>query len=85
MHIFTTKAFSQLPDADEMRSTGPGQVALFLENKSGTVQLEAALDEVESAMEDLAMEVDSDVVPDEVMASLIEYLNTARQLDATGS
>jgi hypothetical protein len=81
MQIFTTKAFSELPDADEMRSNGPGQDALFLENKSGTVQLEATLDEVESALEQLEMEIDSDVISDEVMVSLIELLNTARQLD----
>jgi hypothetical protein len=81
MRTFTTKAFSELPDADEMRSNGPGVDAIILQNDSGTIELEATLDEVETALEELELEIDADVIPDEVMTSLIEYLNSARVLD----
>jgi hypothetical protein len=81
MQTFTTKAYSELPDADEMRSNGPGGEAMILQNESGTVELEATLDEVESAADELEILIDSDVIPDSVMASLIELLNSARVLD----
>jgi hypothetical protein len=81
MQIFTTKAFTELPNADEMRSYGPGCEAMILENESGTIQLEATLDEVESAIVDLDLEIDADVILDDVLASLVEYLNTNYELE----
>ncbi len=80
MQTYTTKAFSELPDADEMRSNGPGADAMILQNESGTIELEATLNEVETAADELALAIDSDVIPDEVMSSLIEHLNSARVL-----
>jgi hypothetical protein len=47
MQTFTTKAFSDLPDADEMRSNGPGVEVMILQNESETIELEALNDEVE--------------------------------------
>jgi hypothetical protein len=81
MQTYTTKAFSELPDANEMRSNGPCADAMILQNESGTIQLEATLDEVETAADELALEIDSDVIPDEVMSSLIEHLNSSKVLD----
>ena len=81
MQTFTTKAFSDLPDADEMRSNGPGVEVMILQNESETIELEALNDEVESALEELELSIDSDTIPDEVMTSLIEHLNSARVLD----
>jgi hypothetical protein len=81
MQTFTTKAFSDLPDADEMRSNGPGSEVMILQNESETIELEALAREVESALEELELEIDSDLIPDEVMTSLIEHLNSARVLD----
>jgi hypothetical protein len=81
MQIFTTKAFSELPDADEMRSNGPGVEVMVLQNESETIELEALADEVESALEELKVSIDSDTIPDEMMTSLIEHLNSARVLD----
>lgn len=81
MQIFTTKSFIRLPDADEMRSNGPGREAMIIENESGTIQLEATLDEMETAIADLDLEIDAEVIPDEVMESLIEYLNTNCELE----
>jgi hypothetical protein len=80
MQTYTTKAFLELPDADEMRSNGQGVDAMILQNESGTIELEATLDEVETAADELALEIDSDVITDEVMSSLIEHLNSARVL-----
>ena len=81
MQTFTTKAFSELPDADEMRSTGPSDDVMILQNESNSVELEATLDEIESAAEELEIEIDSDVIPDEVMNALIEHFNSTRVLD----
>jgi hypothetical protein len=81
MQTFTTKAFSDLPDADEMRSNGPGVEVMILQNESETIELEALNDEVESALEELELTIDSDTIPDEVMTSLIEHLNSTKVLD----
>jgi hypothetical protein len=81
MQIFTTKAFTELPDADEMRNNGPGCEAMILENESGTIHLEATLEEVEQAIVDLDLQIDADVIADEVMASLVEHLNTNCELE----
>jgi hypothetical protein len=81
MQTYTTKAFSELPDADEMRSNGPGADAMILQNESGTIELEATLEEIEAATEELEIEIDADVIPDEVMSPLIEHLNSSKVLD----
>ena len=81
MQTFTTKAFSELPDADEMRSNGPGDDVMILQSESGKIQLEATLDEIESASEELEIEIDADVIPDEVMTVLIEHLNLSQAID----
>jgi hypothetical protein len=36
---------------------------------------------MESALEELELTIDSDTIPDEVMTSLIEHLNSTRVLD----
>lgn len=81
MQTYTTKAFSELPDADEMRSNGPGVDAMVLQNESRTIELEVTLEEIEAATEELEIEIDADVIPDEVMCSLIEHLNSSKVLD----
>jgi hypothetical protein len=53
---------------------------MILQNESQTIELEATLDEVETALAELELKIDSDVIPDEVMTALIEHLNTARVL-----
>ncbi len=52
-----------------------------MQNASGTIELEALNEEVKSALEELELEIDSDVIPDEVMTALIEHLNSTRVLD----
>jgi hypothetical protein len=81
MQKFTTKAFSLLPNADEMRSNGPGFDSVVLQNASGTVELEAIVDELDAFTLECGGSIDSDVVDDQVMCGLIEYLNQNRLLD----
>jgi len=80
MQTFTTKGASDLLYADDFRSNGCPDVWCLL-NESGTIELEATTDEVNAAKEDLDFDIDSDVIPDEVMTALIEHLNSQRALD----
>ena len=80
MQTFTTKGATDLLYADDYRSNGCPDV-WFLLNESRTIELEATTEEVQSALEELELEVDVDVIPDEVMSSLIEHLNSTRALD----
>jgi len=66
--------------ADDFRSNGCPDVWVLL-NESGSIELEALTEEIESAAEALEILIDSDVIPDEVMTSLIEHLNSAKVLD----
>ena len=80
MQTFTTKGATDLLYADDYRSNGCPDVWCLM-NESGTIELEATTEEVQSVLEELELEVDADVVPDEVMTALIEHLNSARVLD----
>jgi hypothetical protein len=80
MQTFTTKGATDLLYADDYRSNGCPDVWCLL-NESGTIELEATTEEVNSALGGLELEIDGDVIPDEVMTSLIESLNSSRVLD----
>jgi len=80
MQTFSTKGATDLLYAEDFRSNGCPDV-WCLENESGTIELEALTEEVESAAEALEILIDSDVIPDEVMALIIEHLNSTRVLD----
>ena len=80
MQTFTTKGATDLLYADDFRSNGCPDVWVLL-NESGTIELEALTEEVESALEELDLDIEGDTIPDEVMTSLIEQLNSARALD----
>ena len=80
MQTFTTKGATDLLYTDDYRSNGCPDVWCLL-NESGTIELEATTEEVNSALEELELEIDTDVIPDEVMISLIDHLNSARVLD----
>lgn len=80
MQTYTTKGATDLLYADDFRSNGCTDVWCLL-NETGTIELEATTEEVTAALEDLELEIDSDVIPDEVMTALIEHLNTTRALD----
>jgi hypothetical protein len=68
MQTFTTKGATDLLYADDYRSNGCPDV-WCLQNESGTVELEALTQEVESALEELEPEIESDVIPDQIMTS----------------
>jgi hypothetical protein len=80
MQTFTTKGATDLLYADDFRSNGCPDVWVVL-NESGTIELEALTEEIESAGRELEIEIGSDIIPDECMVSLIEHLNSARILD----
>jgi hypothetical protein len=82
MQTYTTKGATDLLYADDFRSNGCPDVWVLL-NESGSIELEALTEEVESALEELQLEIDADVIPDEVMSSLIEHLNSTRVLDVS--
>ena len=80
MRTFTTKGATDLLYADDFRSIGCPDVWILL-NESGSVELEALTEEVEAALEELELDIEGDTIPDEVMTSLIEHLNSTRALD----
>jgi len=80
MQTITTKGATALLYADDFRSNGCPDVWCLL-NESGTIELEALTEEIEAAAEALEIFVDSDVIPDEVMTSMIECMNSTRILD----
>ena len=80
MQTFTTKGATDLLYADDFRSNGCPDVWVLL-NESGTIELEALTVEIESALEELELDIEGDTIPDEVMTSLIEHLNTSNVLD----
>jgi hypothetical protein len=64
-----------------MRSNGCPPEVIVLQNESEAVELEAVISEVESFEEESGISIDSDVIDDQVMADLIEFLNTNRLLN----
>ena len=80
MQIFTTKGAAELLYEDDFRSNGCPDV-WCLQNESGTIELEATTEEVQSALVELQLDIDSDVVSDGVMSALVEHLNSTRALD----
>jgi len=80
MKTYTTKGATDLLYADDFRSNGCPDV-WCLQNEAGTIELEALTEEIEAAANQLEIDVDGDVIPDEQMMSLIEQLNLSRSLD----
>jgi len=80
MQTFTTKRATDLLYADDFRSNGCPDVWV-LQNESGSIELEALTEEIESAANELEIEIDSDVIPDDQMTALVEHLNSSCILD----
>lgn len=66
MKTLTTKGYLELPDEEEMRSNGCGEVVV-LENESGSVQVEMTVTEMEAT----GIDLDGDVVSDEIMNKVV--------------
>ena len=64
-----------------MRSNGAPADSVVLCNQSSTIELEAVVAEVEAFQQEHDIKIDSDVIDDQVMSSMIEFLNTNRYLD----
>jgi len=79
---FATKGATEILYAEDFRSNGCPNVWL-LKNESRSIELDALFEEVESAIQELEIEVDSDVTSDAVMASMIGQLNSTPVLDAS--
>ena len=78
---YTTIGFSKLPNADERRSSGNPHETYFLQNKSGTIEIEAIQSEIEIFEEDSGIEIVDDIINDDIMVDLIDFLNLHRILD----
>lgn len=80
MQTFTTKGATDLLYADDFRSNGCPDVWVLV-NESGNIELEALTEEIETALELFELDIEGDTIPDEVMTSLVEHLNSTRILD----
>ena len=64
---------------DEGRSIGSPELWI-IENESKTIELETTTEEIDRFQLEHGIEIDSDTVSDEVMASIIEFFNAERLL-----
>lgn len=80
MITFTTKEAGKLLYSDDARSNGCPDVCFF-ENESKTFEVEATISEIEAFEQEMGVQVDSDVIPDSLLDSLVEFLNVNRLLD----
>ena len=64
---------------DEGRSIGSPELWI-IENESKTIELEATTEEIDRFQLEHGIEIDSDTVSDEVMASIVEFFNAERLL-----
>ena len=78
---YTTKAAVDLL-GDEGRSNG-GPDLFVMENESKSIELEVTTDEIEKFQLEQGVEIDSDTVSDDLMATIIEFLNAQQPFDDT--
>ena len=81
MKTFTTKEAAKLVCRELGQRARQLELAV-IENESGTIQLEATTDEVEDFERLGNPAIDSDVVVDSLMASLIGHLNAEQLLES---
>ena len=77
---YTTKEAGRLLYSDDARSNGCPEVCV-IENESKTFEVEATISEMDAFEQEMEVQVDSDVIPDELLDSLVEFLNVKRLLD----
>jgi hypothetical protein len=73
MKTFTTKEAAKLV-CRELDQRGRQWNLVVVENESGTIQIEATTDEIEDFEMVGNPPIDSDVLPDDLMAKLLEHL-----------
>lgn len=80
MKTFTTKKAGKLV-CRELEQRARQWELVVVENESGTIQIEATTDEIEDFEMVGNPPIDSDVITDELMASLVEHLNAEKLLE----
>ena len=80
MKTFTTKEAAKLVRRELGQRARQLELAV-IENESGTIQLEATTDEVEDFERLGNPAIDCDVIPDDLMAALLEHLQFEELLE----
>jgi hypothetical protein len=81
MKTFTTKEAAKLVRRELGQRARQLELAV-IENESGTIQLEATIDEIEDFEMVGNPPIDSDVIPDDLMTTLLEHLKSEELLEA---
>ncbi len=82
MNTITTKEAAKLVRREFGQRARQLELAV-LENESGTIQIEATTADLEDFERLGNPPIDSDVLPDDQMTSLLEYLESEQLLDAS--
>ena len=80
MKTFTTKKAGKLV-CRELEQRGRQSDLVVVENESGTIQIEATIDEIEDFEMVGNPPIDSDVIPDELMTVLLGHLVEEKLLE----
>lgn len=84
MKTFTTKKAGKLV-CRELEQRGRQWDLVVVENQSGTIQIEATIDEIEDFELIGNPPIDSDVIADELMTALLGHLSDEKLLEASSS
>jgi len=84
MKTFTTKEAAKLVRR-ELEQRGRQWDLLVVENESGTIQIEATIDEIEDFERLGNSPIDSDVIADELMTALLSQLEAEHLIEASCS
>jgi hypothetical protein len=80
MQTFTTKEAAKLV-CRELEQRGRQSDLVVVENESGTIQIEATIDEIEDFEMVGNPPIDSDVIADELMTTLLSHLEAEELLE----
>lgn len=80
MKTFTTKKAVKLV-CRELEQRGRQSDLVIVENESGTIQIEATIDEIEDFEMVGNPAIDSDVISDELMTALLSHLEAEKLLE----
>ena len=81
MKTYTTKKAVKLV-CRELEQRGRQSDLVVVENESGTIQIEATIDEIEDFEMVGNSPIDSDVIPDELMTALLDHLKAEELLES---
>ena len=81
MKTYTTKKAVKLV-CRELEQRGRQSDLVIVENESGTIQIEATLDEIEDFEMVGNPPIDSDIIPGELMTALLDHLKAEELLES---